>query len=42
MGKDSGYLQEALVPGGSIEPRRLIAAGAEGLAALFESTIRIL
>ena len=38
MGKDSGYLQEALVPGGSIEPRRLIAAGAEGLAALFEST----
>ena len=38
MGKDSGYLQEALVPGGSIEPRRLTAAGAEGLTALFEST----
>jgi V/A-type H+-transporting ATPase subunit C len=39
MGKDSGYLQEALVPGGGVEPRRLTAAlSGEGLAALYQST----
>ncbi len=39
MGKDSGYLQEALVSGGSIEPRRVAAAGdGEGLSALYQST----
>ena len=39
MGKDSGYLREALVPGGSVEPERLAAAaGGEGLTALFQST----
>ena len=39
MGKDSGYLQEALVPGGSVEGRRLCAAaGGEGLTSLFGSS----
>ncbi len=39
MGKDSGYLQEALVPGGTVSPERLAAAAnGEGLAALFQSS----
>ena len=38
MGKDSGYLQEALVPGGEVEPRRLAGVNGEGIAALYQST----
>ena len=38
MGKDSGYLLEALVPGGEVEPRRLTGVNGEGLAALYQST----
>ena len=39
MGKDIGYLHEALVPGGSVSEDRLIAAaGGEGFAALFEGS----
>ena len=37
MGKDVGYMQEALVPGGSVSDDRLLAGvGGEGLAAVFE------
>ena len=36
MGKDIGYLREALVPGGSISEERLIAGvGGEGIASVF-------
>lgn len=39
MGKDAGFLKEALVEGGTIEPARLIAADdKESLAALFAYT----
>ncbi len=39
MGKDIGYLQEALVPGGSISEERLIAGlSGEGLASVFAGT----
>ena len=37
MGKDAGYLEEALVPGGTVSPKFVAAAGGEGLAALFGS-----
>ncbi len=40
MGKDSGYLHEALVPGGSVgEERLLSAAGGDGLAAAFGGSL---
>ena len=39
MGKDSGYLLEALVSGGSVSPQRVAEAGSgEGLTALFQSS----
>ena len=40
MGRDSGYLLEALVPGGSVSPEKLAASGGgEGLSALFAGSI---
>ena len=39
MGKDSAFLKEALVDGGTVEPERILAAdNAESLAALFSHT----
>ncbi len=39
MGKDIGYLHEALVPGGTVSEDRFVsAAGGEGFAALFEGS----
>lgn len=39
MGKDAGYLREALVPGGSVSEERLIAGiGGEGVASVFGGT----